>query len=143
MHRAQFSCQFLMSGQWSSICSVGSYVVNRLTPHTPYEFLVIPFRRGLSGESSALFEAWTLEARPIESPSDLRWYQVNTSSIDIVWKPLEQVQFRGVPIGYQVKPALTTSVPVHANIVHIVLVKRSAFQMHFGINPSCCLAALF
>ena len=67
-----------------------SYVVNRLTPHTPYEFLVIPFRRGLSGESSALIEAWTLEARPAEPPTELRWYQVNTSSVDIVWKPLEK-----------------------------------------------------
>ena len=53
-----------------------SYVVNRLEPYTPYEFLVIPFHRGLSGKPSALHRAQTLEARPNLAPIQLQWYQV-------------------------------------------------------------------
>ena len=53
-----------------------SYVVNRLEPFTPYEFMVIPFHRGLSGQPSALHQATTLEARPFLAPTDLKWYQV-------------------------------------------------------------------
>ena len=79
-----------------------SYVITRLHPFTPYEFIVVPFRRGLSGEPSALFEAWTLEARPSQAPSDLSWYQVNSSSIDVTWRPILKSQFRGRPLGYQV-----------------------------------------
>ena len=71
-------------------------------PYTPYEFIVVPFRRGLSGEPSALFEAWTLEARPSQAPSDLKWYQVNSSSINVNWNPISASQFRGRPLGYQV-----------------------------------------
>ena len=52
------------------------YVVNRLDPYTPYEFLVIPFHRGLSGKPSALHRAQTLEARPHLAPIHLQWYQV-------------------------------------------------------------------
>ena len=53
-----------------------SYVVNRLEAFTPYEFLVIPFHRGLSGKPSALHRAQTLEARPHIAPTGLQWYQV-------------------------------------------------------------------
>jgi len=53
-----------------------SYVVNRLDPFTPYEFMVIPFHRGLSGQPSALHKAKTLEARPLVAPTDLKWFQV-------------------------------------------------------------------
>jgi hypothetical protein len=53
-----------------------SYVVNRLEPFTPYEFLVIPFHRGLSGQPSALHKATTLEARPLVAPINLKWTQV-------------------------------------------------------------------
>ena len=53
-----------------------SYVVNRLEAFTPYEFMVIPFHRGLSGKPSALHQAKTLEARPAMAPIDLKWYQV-------------------------------------------------------------------
>ena len=77
-------------------------MITRLQPYTPYEFIVVPFRRGLSGEPSALFEAWTLEARPSQAPSDLNWYQVNSSSIDVTWRPILKSQFRGRPLGYQV-----------------------------------------
>ena len=79
-----------------------SYVVNRLEPYTPYEFLVVPFYRGLSGQPSALYKALTLEARPVEAPTNLAWYQVNVSSVDILWKPIPQASFRGKPVGYQV-----------------------------------------
>ena len=79
-----------------------SYVITRLHPYTPYEFIVVPFRRGFSGEPSALFVAWTLEARPAQAPTDLKWYQVNTSSIDVTWKPFAATVFRGKPLGYQV-----------------------------------------
>ena len=91
------------NGHWAShIFFILSYVITRLQPYTPYEFIVVPFRRGLSGEPSALFEAWTLEARPAQAPSDLKWYQVNSSSIDVTWKPILKSQFRGRPLGYQV-----------------------------------------
>ena len=79
-----------------------SYVITRLQSYTPYEFIVVPFRRGLSGEPSALFEAWTLEARPSQAPSELKWYQVNSSSIDVTWRPILKPQYRGRPLGYQV-----------------------------------------
>ena len=55
-----------------------SYVVNRLDPFTPYQFMVIPFYRGLSGQPSALYKAQTLEARPLVAPMDLDWIQVRT-----------------------------------------------------------------
>ena len=58
-----------------------SYVVNRLEPYTPYEFLVIPFHRGLSGKPSALHRAQTLEARPNLAPIQLQWYQVCCISV--------------------------------------------------------------
>ena len=80
-----------------------SYVVNRLEPYTPYEFLVVPFYRGLSGQPSALYKALTLEARPVEAPTQLAWYQVNASSVDILWKPISHESFRGKPVGYQVR----------------------------------------
>ena len=89
-----------------------SYVVNRLEPHTPYEFLVVPFRRGLSGQPSPLYEAWTMEARPSHFPTNLRWYQVNSSSVDIVWKPLKREQFRGEPLGYQVRSQSVDFLPI-------------------------------
>ena len=57
------------------------YVVNRLDPYTPYEFLVIPFHRGLSGKPSALHRAQTLEARPHLAPIQLQWYQVYIYSL--------------------------------------------------------------
>ena len=57
-----------------------SYVVNRLDPFTPYEFMVIPFHRGLSGQPSALHKAKTLEARPLVAPTDLQWFQVTSKS---------------------------------------------------------------
>lgn len=56
-----------------------SYVVNRLDPFTPYEFMVIPFHRGLSGQPSALHKARTLEARPLLAPTDLKWFQVRSN----------------------------------------------------------------
>ena len=83
--------------------SVFSYVVNRLEPYTPYEFLVVPFYRGLSGQSSALYKAMTLEAKPVEAPTQLVWYQVNASTVDILWKPISPINFRGKPVGYQVR----------------------------------------
>jgi hypothetical protein len=52
-----------------------SYVVNRLEPYTPYEFMVVPFYRGLSGQPSALYKAMTLEAKPVEAPTQLAWCQ--------------------------------------------------------------------
>ena len=80
-----------------------SYVVNRLEPYTPYEFLVVPFYRGLSGQPSALYKAMTLEAKPVEAPTQLAWFQVNVSSVDILWKPISLHAFRGKPLGYQVR----------------------------------------
>jgi hypothetical protein len=85
------------------IVSAFSYVVNRLEPYTPYEFLVVPFYRGLSGQPSALYKAMTLEAKPVESPAQLAWYQVNASTVDILWKPISPLNFRGKPVGYQVR----------------------------------------
>ena len=89
-----------------------SYVVSRLTPHTPYEFLVVPFRRGLSGKPSSLYEAWTLEARPSHFPTELKWVQVNSSSVNIMWKPLSKLQFQGEPLGYQVSDILHLKVNI-------------------------------
>ena len=34
-----------------------SYVVNRLEPYTPYEFLVVPFYKGLSGSHENFLKA--------------------------------------------------------------------------------------
>ena len=93
-----------------------SYVITRLLPYTPYEFIVVPFRRGLSGEPSALFEAWTLEARPSQAPTDLKWYQVNSSSINVNWKPISTSQFRGRPLGYQVSLTITFSIYIYIYI---------------------------
>ena len=81
-----------------------SYVVNRLLPYTEYEFLVIPFQRGSPGEASSLHKAHTMEVRPIGSPTGLRWRQVNTSSVEISWRPMEEESFKGVPKGYQARP---------------------------------------
>jgi len=64
---------------------------------------VVPFYRGLSGQPSALYKALTLEARPVEAPTQLAWYQVNASSVDILWKPISLESFRGKPVGYQVR----------------------------------------
>ena len=83
-------------------------MVNRLEPYTPYEFLVVPFYRGLSGQPSALYKAMTLEAKPVEAPTQLAWFQVNVSSVDILWKPISLHAFRGKPLGYQVRKNSTS-----------------------------------
>ncbi|CAB4070176.1 ROBO2 [Lepeophtheirus salmonis] len=78
-----------------------SYVVNRLEPYTPYEFLVVPFQRGFSGHPSSLYIAWTLESIPNIQPKDLKWTPINGSSVNITWLPLEIKNLRGQLRGYQ------------------------------------------
>ena len=80
-----------------------SYAINRLLPHTKYEFLVIPFQRGLAGKPSVLYSAWTQEIRPELPPTGLNWSQTgNGGAVKVSWKPLVNEKFRGMPSGYSV-----------------------------------------
>ncbi|TRY78393.1 hypothetical protein TCAL_08987 [Tigriopus californicus] len=103
-----------------------SYVVNRLMPFTKYQFVVIPFQRGSAGQASPLIEAFTEEIKPTHAPTHLNWRQVNASSIEIRWDPLNEEKFKGVPQGYQIliyqhngQIASNLSVPWH--LAHVVL----------------------
>jgi len=47
-----------------------------------------------------------MEARPIQAPTHLAWYQINASTVDILWKAIPEQSFKGTPLGYQVKNIL-------------------------------------
>lgn len=83
-----------------------SYNVNRLTPHTLYEFLVIPFQRGACGLPSPLRTAETQEIRPTFAPAHVGWSQVPGGAVNLTWSVLPKEKFHGVPQGYRVSSLL-------------------------------------
>ena len=83
---------------------------------------MVPFYRGLSGQPSALYKAMTLEAKPVEAPTQLAWFQVNVSTVDILWKPIPSPSFRGKPLGYQVR--------------HILMFGKTKTHLYFRSFPT-------
>ncbi|XP_046680537.1 roundabout homolog 2-like isoform X2 [Homalodisca vitripennis] len=110
------------------------FLVTGLSPHTRYQFFLVPFYRLVDGRPSNSRTAKTLEDVPSEPPSHMEAVLLNSSAVYLKWKPPPQYAHNGILRSYQVvvrggeggKGMVLSNVTVNAGTPSLLLTNLTA-----------------